>query len=110
MYEKIDSGNIKPLTPTGDMVSALKNNNLELLTKSMYNIFEEVVKEDKDIIKAKKALENSGAMANMLSGSGSCVFGIYENRKKAKEAYNVLKKDYEAYICTSYNSRRKNFE
>lgn len=38
-----------------------------------------------------------------MTGSGSCIYGIFENKESAKSAYNKLKKQYQAYICTSYN-------
>ena len=41
-----------------------------------------------------------------MTGSGSCVFGIFKNKQTAKEAYQKLKSNYETYICTSYNSKR----
>ena len=42
-----------------------------------------------------------------MTGAGSCIFGIFEKKEKAKAAYHVLKKKYEVYLCTSYNSTRK---
>lgn len=42
-----------------------------------------------------------------MTGSGSCVYGIFENKGMAKVAYEKLKKQYETYICTSYNSLKE---
>lgn len=41
-----------------------------------------------------------------MTGSGSCVYGIFENKGKAKSAYDNLKKKYETYLCSSYNLKR----
>ncbi len=41
-----------------------------------------------------------------MTGSGSCVFGIFENKKMAKMAYDNLKNKHQTYICTSFNSQR----
>lgn len=38
-----------------------------------------------------------------MTGSGSCIYGIFGNKQKAKFAYETLKKRHETYICTSYN-------
>lgn len=42
-----------------------------------------------------------------MTGTGSCVYGIFESKKVAKEAYQVLKNKYEAYLCCTYNSKRR---
>lgn len=42
-----------------------------------------------------------------MTGSGSCVYGIFKDKKIAKQAYDSLKQKYETYICSSYNSLRK---
>ena len=42
-----------------------------------------------------------------MTGSGSCVYGIYKNKAQAKQAYDELKSKYEIYICTSYNRKDK---
>ncbi len=39
-----------------------------------------------------------------MTGSGSCVYGIFKDKQSAKFAYHMLKKQYETYICTSYNA------
>lgn len=38
-----------------------------------------------------------------MTGSGSCVYGIFKDKETAKLAYDTLKQRYETYICTSYN-------
>ena len=42
-----------------------------------------------------------------MTGSGSCVYGIFASKEKAKIAYNSLKGKYKTYFCSSYNSSRK---
>ena len=41
--------------------------------------------------KIKKALREQGCLQALMSGSGSTIFGIWETRKKAQEAYHRLK-------------------
>lgn len=38
-----------------------------------------------------------------MTGTGSCVYGIFKDREIAKLAYQILKKKYQTYICVSYN-------
>jgi len=46
-----------------------------------------------------------------MTGSGSCVFGIFKDKRSIRQAYENLKNKYQTYIVTSYNTkRRRNFE
>ena len=107
MFKKLDreERNLK-IDNTNNIVQALENKNIELLSNNLYNAFEEVV-ETKTI---KDEFIKNKAIGALLTGSGSCVFGIFKNKEDAKFAYNNLKDKYKTYICTSYNSRRKSFE
>ncbi len=44
---------------------------------------------------------------SLMTGTGSCVYGIFENKKTAKSAYNRLKNKYQTYICSAYNSLKE---
>ena len=51
-------------------------------------------------------LRSSGALSSMMTGSGSAVFGIYDNRDSAEKAYKALssahdKDDTEVYILNT---------
>lgn len=78
---------------------ALEDNDLECLTSNLYNAFEMVV----DIQNIKDELLSHKALGTLLTGSGSCVYGIFKNETDALFAYEKLKNKYEVYLCTSYN-------
>lgn len=102
MYKKLDElKNRKIPNDSWIIAKALYDNDLDLLVKNLFNSFEDVV----DCKEIKKDLIDNGALGALLSGSGSCVFGIYENEKKAKEAYEKLKNKYEVYLCHSVNKK-----
>lgn len=104
MFKKLDreERNLK-IDNTNNIVQALENKNIELLSNNLYNAFEEVV-ETKTI---KDEFIKNKAIGALLTGSGSCVFGIFKNKEDAKFAYNNVKDKYKTYICTSYNSTRE---
>lgn len=108
MFRKIDEkGKILQKENSENVIKALKDNNIELLSENLYNIFEEVI-EEKDVIEnIKKELIKNGAKGTLMTGSGSCVFGMFENKEKAKTAYDKLKSKHQTYICTSYNSMKE---
>lgn len=104
MFRKIDEkGEILQKENSENVIKGLENNNIELLSSNLYNIFEEVIEEKEIIENIKKELIKYGANSSLLTGSGSCVFGIFKDKKTAKYAYNELKTKHETYICTSYN-------
>ncbi len=109
MYTKIDN-NIPNrevnLQSIDNITRALETSNIELLANNLYNTFEEVV--PNTIEKIKRELIDNGAISALMTGSGSCVFGIFKNRQEIKNAYNNLKNKYEIYLTTSYNSYRGN--
>ena len=104
MFKKLDERD-KTLTidNSKNVVKALEDNNVELLSNNLYNTFEEVL----DLKPIKDELIKNKALGALLTGSGSCVYGIFKNKEDAKLAYNNLKDKYKTYICTSYNSLRE---
>lgn len=109
MYSKLDEKKeIKQIDNSNKILKALKENNIELFRNNLYNVFEEAI-ENKDIIEnIKNEFIKNGAISTLMTGSGSCVYGIYKNKDTAKKAYENLRKKYKTYICTSYNSKRDN--
>ena len=104
MFKKLDAKRRKlKIDNTKKVVQALENNNIELLSKNLYNAFEEVA----ETKKLKEEFIKNKALSALLTGSGSCVFGIFDNKKDAKEACKNLNNKYQTYICTSYNSKRE---
>lgn len=107
MYDKLDSRNFLTERKTDKMLEALGEKDAKKLAKNLYNDFEEVSKDIKEIVEAKEKLKENGAMGTLLAGSGSAVFGVFENKETAKKAYYNLRDNYEAYICTSYIKKEK---
>ena len=108
MYQKIDAEEHIEKDTTNKIIEALENNNVQLFKESLNNTFEDVI-EEAEIQKIKNMLMENNATASLMTGSGSCVYGIYENKKLAQNAYKQLKEKYKTYICTSYNSQKELF-
>ena len=104
MYEKLDK--IKKTIKNSNaknVIHALENKDIELLSNNIYNSFEDVI----NVSIIKNELIKNGAIGALLSGSGSCVFGIFKNKSEIQYAYNNLKNKYKTFICLSYNSSRE---
>ena len=101
MYKKLDEIKDREIPDnTNQIIKSLNNSDLELLVNNLFNSFEEVV----DCKEIKKDLIDSGAMGALLCGSGSCVFGIYRNKKEAEAASKILSNKYLTYVCESINN------
>lgn len=106
MYEKLDSNpNLVQKYNTNDVINILKNGNITDLQGKLYNVFENVIEEKEELNKIKNDFLSSGAIDTLLSGSGSCIYGIYETKKDANKAFDYLKSKYNCkiYKCISYN-------
>ena len=81
---------------------ALKNGDINLVSKNLVNDLEHALKKDerfKEIDKIKKDLIKNGANGALMSGSGSCVFGLFSDKKVMEEAYKYFKnQNYEIYM------------
>jgi 4-diphosphocytidyl-2-C-methyl-D-erythritol kinase len=97
-YEKIDlkleTQSSKKLTKTEDKINninliynALKAGDISFLKSRIYNDFEDAVIEEYPVIGSlKEELLNVGASMAIMSGSGSAVFGLFEDRDRAVNA------------------------
>lgn len=75
------------------LIKGLENNNLELIKSNLVNDLEEsAILMNPDIQKAKDIMKEKGIDISMMTGSGSCVFGICDDNKKIEEANNSLSK------------------
>ena len=108
MYDKIDNKNrTVQIDGTNDIVNGLKNNDIQKIARNLHNVFEDTIQDRKLIDNIKDEFMKNGAIGSLMTGSGSCVYGIFINKQVAKIAYKKLKQKYQAYICISYNSKRR---
>lgn len=106
MYQKIDAEKHIEKDATNTIIEALESSNVKLFKDSLHNTFEDVI-EEAEIKEIKSEMMGNNAIASLMTGSGSCVYGIYEDKILAQKAYKQLKEKYKTYICMSYNSKRE---
>ena len=93
-YEQVDA--IPDLIhPDIDAIAqAIEAGDIAKAAKSMGNILEEVaVRNYPKIREIKETFLAHGAMGAMMSGSGSAVFGIFDNPIKAEQSFEAFKGD-----------------
>lgn len=94
-YERIDAAS-KPSRPrstsvTLAMAEALQRAQFDRAVELMQNDFHDaLVPEIQEIRTAAQMLEEAGARRAMLTGSGSCVFGLFEDARSADAALQAI--------------------
>ena len=74
------------------MQDAVAANNVHAVAVELHNSFERVVPKDSSLRTIKDALRAQGALGTLLSGSGSAVFGLFDDQSAAAAAAEALKK------------------
>ncbi len=89
----------KPKFRLRDLGNIKSKDDFEELRFKIFNDFEEVVFNKYPEIKAiKNKFYESGALFSLMTGTGSSVFGIFNNLKEAEEFCSNLKKEYFRFI------------
>ena len=91
---------IRSRPDTEGLIKALENGDLGNVARRLYNVFEDVLPRGMfEITNIKSVLLDFGALGSVMTGSGSTVFGIFDNKISALTAYNKLNEDYnECYL------------
>lgn len=98
-YRELDNQGLTKVSDNGLLIDAIKKGNLECVSQNLGNVFFTVSNYEKNS-EFKNKLLNLGALNANLTGSGSSVYGIFDDYDKACYA----KKQFErAYICEPCN-------
>lgn len=82
--------------PDNDMmVAAIATGSLEHIGSELYNVLEESCSLP-EVSGIKQAIIECGALGAAMSGSGSAVFGLFENKGDAKHCLSTLSDHYDA--------------
>lgn len=90
-YENVNL-NFKPKYNVDIIVENLKNKNYKF--DDIFNYLEYIsISRFKEIENIKNQMKNCGATGTLMSGSGSSVFGIFDNENTAKKALEIFEKN-----------------
>lgn len=107
VYEHLDAKEVIKHPDIVGIVKAIENGDLPEITNRMENVLETVTIPEYPIIEdIKQCMKEQGAMNALMSGSGPTVFGIFENKKDAEKAGNlIIEKDFtnQVYVIRPFN-------
>ena len=110
VYKALKVDEIKQHPKTKDMINALQTRDMYKISSLMGNVLEEVTIPMHPIIGEYKCMFlEHGAIGTMMSGSGSTVFGIFDSKERANDAYRYFKTELnvrEVYMTTTYSPDR----
>lgn len=95
LFARIDSRRSRIHPDTEGMLSALEDGDLMGVARRMYNVFEDVLpRRCGEIAVIKSRLLDLGALGTVMSGTGSAVFALFDDRARAEQAKAELRRDY----------------
>ncbi len=101
LFRELDEKGIESRPNTKDALKALTAGDLRGVAEKLSNVFEQVLgSRKKAIFSIKKRLLENSALGAVMSGTGSAVFGLYEDKELARSAAEKLRKRYtEVFLC-----------
>lgn len=96
LYGELDNTkDIKQEYNTEIVKNSIINKDVSTMASNLYNVFENCLE---GIEEMKEEMLSLGALGALMTGAGSCVYGIFLDKDQAKKAFKILKDRYEAYF------------
>ncbi len=91
LFGRIDARRSRLRPDTKGILEALEQQDLEGVARRMYNVFEDVLNRRESAVPAiKRQLIDQGAINAAMTGTGSAVFGLFDDEKSASTAVEAL--------------------
>jgi len=100
LFSRVSCEKIHARPDTDGLIKALGEANIGGVARRMYNVFEDILPRSRsDIDEIKSVLLDNMALGAVMTGSGPAVFGLFDSKTNAQNAYHYLKENYrECYI------------
>ncbi len=95
LFRALDAVRLRVHPDTDGIIQALDCGDLVNVCRRMYNVFEDVPDRRMRVVGEIKArLSNAGALGSIMTGTGSAVYGIFEEAADVSSLVSELKKEY----------------
>lgn len=101
LYKKLDTAPVRIHPDTAGLLAAVAAGDLKALCRRMYNVFEEIGDRRLQTVREIKGrLLDQRALGAMMTGTGSAVFGVFEEEARARAACEALRREVK-FCCTA---------
>ena len=113
VYENLHANDLRPEQhPDIDAaIAGIREGDMKATAQAMGNVLELVTAREYPVIEEiKNFMKKRGALNAMMSGSGPTVFGLFENKTTARNAFYQLRRTNlakQVYLTEIYNNRRQ---
>jgi 4-diphosphocytidyl-2-C-methyl-D-erythritol kinase len=92
LFKRVKCEKIRSRPDTDGIIKALGEGDLHGIARRMYNVFEDVLpRGERDVADIKYTMLDHGALGAVMTGSGPAVFGVFDKKTNAENAYEHLK-------------------
>jgi len=101
-YQQVDWDKVDNHPSIDEFIDKLSDSSVSDINKRLYNAFEQFIFPHYPVLESVKSkLLNEGALAALMSGSGSTIYGIFEDYNKARKAADKFKQKYQYVFVTN---------
>ena len=95
LFHRIDSHSVRIHPDTAGMIEAMGSGDLPGVARRLYNVFEDALpRSSYEIRSIRGELLDMGALGAVMTGTGSAVFGLFDDPERAGDALSRLKPRY----------------
>lgn len=93
LFKKLDSVKLHCHPDTQGIIESLGREDLPNIARRMYNVFEDVPdRRHNEIAAIKNAMLDAGALGAVMTGTGSAVFGLFDDEHAAEQTAGKLRR------------------
>lgn len=106
LFRKLDQVNLRRHPDTAGMLEAIASGDLRECAMRMYNVFEEVPdRRMRTVAEIKSTMRDFGALGAVMTGTGSAVFGVWQDRDAAENCAEELSREYRFCVVSKPTER-----
>ena len=100
LFKALDDGDVQKRPNTQSAIECLYEEDLQGFCRNVYNVFQPVLSPQYPVVDVIcKKLRELGALSACLTGTGSVVFGIFDNELAAGYAAAKLEQEYTVFLA-----------
>ncbi len=101
LFGRVDGRKSRLRPDTPGILAALEAGDLAGVARRLYNVFEDVLdRRQGDVFSIKRVLADRGALGAVMTGTGSAVFGLFDDEAAAQAAFEALSRQYQECFLT----------